>query len=318
MESSQDEICYGALLNAQAKPVGTNTVLSRLLTAVQSAASFASFSLQHTDGVFEVFSDQGVKFAVLDILTASKLQALSNVLDTRFEAVVETRTIIKRRSKSATPFKVSINIFGPGRVADEVSLSLSKVKAFLQHPQALDCDVDYRNPDMLAFPGMEIDMRDYIGMETSSWKADHLKRDIEDILGSLGHVTDSGDIGPIAGLKSTLKRHQEIGTQFILQRENPIFGKQLSSRLHQALGARCAEEMEMKVALGGLVADVMGLGKTLTILVSILRSTEKAVEFGHFNHPEQSVGVKTVPTKATLVVVPSAQILENWEAEIET
>lgn len=63
----------------------------------------------------------------------------------------------------------------------------------------------------------------------------------------------------------------------------------------------------MGVALGGLIADAMGLGKTLTTLVSILRSTDKAVEFGHFNHQMKSVGIDTVPTKATLVVVPSAR-----------
>lgn len=63
----------------------------------------------------------------------------------------------------------------------------------------------------------------------------------------------------------------------------------------------------MEGALGGLVADVMGLGKTLTTLVSILRSTEKAVEFSYFNYHTKSSGIETVPTKATLVVVPSAR-----------
>lgn len=77
----------------------------------------------------------------MDVQTASKLQTLSNVSGTRSEAVVETRTMIKRRSKSATPFKVSINICSPGGVAEEVSSTLSKVKAFLQHPQTLDARI---------------------------------------------------------------------------------------------------------------------------------------------------------------------------------
>lgn len=105
----------------------------------------------------------------------------------------------------------------------------------------------------------------------------------------------------------TSSRHQQDGTQFILQREDPTNSIDLSARLCQSFGIHCAEAEGKEVALGGLVADVMGLGKTLTTLVSILRSTEKAVEFGHFNYQMRSVGGKTAPTKATLVVVPSAR-----------
>lgn len=154
----------------------------------------------------KLFSNQGVDFAVLDVQSASKLQALTHVPGTRSEAVVETRILMKRRSKSTTPFHVSINIFGPGKGAEEVSLALSRVKAFLQHPQDLNPSIIYRNPDYLTFPGVNINMKDCIGIGTSSWQADHLKRDIEDILGSLGQVMDNVDIGPIAGLKSTLKK----------------------------------------------------------------------------------------------------------------
>lgn len=155
----------------------------------------------------KLFSDQGVSFAVLDVRTASKLQALIHVPGTRSEAVVETRVLMKRRSKSTTPFDVSINLFGPDNVAEEVSLALSKVKAFLQHPQTLDANIEYRNPDFLTFPGVKVNMKDCVGIGTPSWQADHLKRDIENILGSLGQAMDNVDIGPIAGLRSTLKKY---------------------------------------------------------------------------------------------------------------
>lgn len=72
-------------------------------------------------------------------------------------------------------------------------------------------------------------------------------------------------------------------------------------------GARHTEDDGKGLAFGGFIADVMGLGKTLTTLVSILRSKETASDFGYFDHQEQTVGIKTIPTKATLVVVPSAR-----------
>lgn len=50
-------------------------------------------------------------------------------------------------------------------------------------------------------------MKDYIGMGTYSWPNNHLKRDVEDILGSLGEAADHNGIGPVEGLRSTLKRY---------------------------------------------------------------------------------------------------------------
>lgn len=184
--------------------------MTRDLTAVQSTASFVFFTLKHTCGRVELLSDQGIKLAVLDVQTTSKLQALSHMPSTRSEAVIDTCTIMKRRhnSKSAAPFEVSINIFGPESDADEVGLALSEDKVYLQHPRALDANIKYYNPDFLTFPGVKVNMRDYIGIGTSFWQADHLKRDVQDILGSLGQVMDNGqNVDPIEGLKTTLTKY---------------------------------------------------------------------------------------------------------------
>lgn len=105
----------------------------------------------------------------------------------------------------------------------------------------------------------------------------------------------------------TSSRHQEDGIHFVLQREDSEFSRHLSARLCQSIGVHCAEINRTEVAFGGLIADIMRLGKTLTILVSILCSIEKSMEFGHFNNHMKSGGINTVPTKATLVVVPSAR-----------
>lgn len=104
-------------------------------------------------------------------------------------------------------------------------------------------------------------------------------------------------------------RHQEDGIQFVLQREDQTFCKELSARLAQATRAPHTEDEGTSMAFGGLVADAMGLGKTLTTLVSILRSTERASDFGYFDYEVQSVGMGLLPTKATLVIVPSARKL---------
>ncbi|KAJ0107224.1 hypothetical protein J7T55_007594 [Diaporthe amygdali] len=263
------EICYGTLYDALAKPVGNTTVL-RNTASTQMSSSYASFHLQHMGGVVKLCSEDGVKFAILDAQTTSKLQVVDQIAETRSEAVVELRSIVKRKSKSREPFNLTVNIFGPRNAADEVSLALSRISVFLQHPQALDSHIDYHNPDILVFPGDELVMRKYIG----------------------------------------------DGMRFILKREDETFCKYLSARICTTAGIQHSQYEEGRAVLGGMIADVMGLGKTLTTLVSILRSSSKASEF-HFARRafrEQD----EIRTKSTLVVVPSAQLLENWESEIES
>lgn len=156
----------------------------------------------------ELCSEDGVKFAVLDLQTATKLQSLNRIAATRFEAVVELRNFAKRKIQNKSPFSLTVNILGPRDVADEVSLTLSEIDVFLQHPQALDSSVDYFNPDMLVFPGDEPIMRKYIGIGTPSWKHEHLVQDVEKILGSLGQdvASEGDDLHPLDGLRSVLTK----------------------------------------------------------------------------------------------------------------
>lgn len=156
----------------------------------------------------ELCSDDGVKFAVLDLQTATRLQSLNRIAGTRFEAVVELRNFNKRKIQNKSPFSLTVNILGPRDAADKVSLTLSQIDVFLQHPQALDSSVDYFNPDMLVFPGDETIMRKYIGIGTPSWKHEHLVQDIEKILGSLGQgaASEGDELHPLDGLKSALTK----------------------------------------------------------------------------------------------------------------
>lgn len=67
---------------------------------------------------------------------------------------------------------------------------------------------------------------------------------------------------------------------------------------------------ETSVSFGGIIADVMGLGKTLTTLAAILYSLPEAKLFSDFYKKPLEKKAHRVRTKATLVVVPSAR---QWE-----
>lgn len=66
-----------------------------------------------------------------------------------------------------------------------------------------------------------------------------------------------------------------------------------------------SEPQSTNVGFGGLVADAMGLGKTLTMLTAIFCTLSKAEFWAGFLDGGNDSGAKNGRTKATLVVVPS-------------
>lgn len=247
---------------------------------------------------------------------SSKLVVLRHISGVRYEAVVPNRTILKRKAKSSAPFQISINIFGPRSAADEVSGALSKANAFLQHPETLSVDVEYYNPDMLIFPGQKTSMNHLIGTSHSLLEESKLSRDVRGILESLNQVAGGDEMDHPAGLVSTLTQHQEQGVRFVLQREDELVCRGLSVHITQMTGAGSPTQSDYMVSgLGGLIADVMGIGKTLTMLASILHSANKAQDFSYFGRPVEGFPNGSPLTKATLVVVPSVRKFSVSEME---
>ncbi len=65
------------------------------------------------------------------------------------------------------------------------------------------------------------------------------------------------------------------------------------------------------MSFGGLIADVMGLGKTLTMLAAVLRSMPAAEDSSKFYEASGNEYSNKFRTKATLVVVSSARKLRS-------
>ncbi|KAI1775100.1 SNF2 family N-terminal domain-containing protein [Hypoxylon cercidicola] len=311
------EVCYGALYDAAAKVIGKPR--SSDLSGTESTESFTTFCLRPEGEHFMLYSDIGTEFAVLDTRTGSQLNALRNTSMVRFEAIVQSSTFTKRQkrgqSKSQT-FSLSVNLLGMKSTAKAVGCQLSELSAYLQHPRSLQPGIEYLNPQFLTFADENVNMNELIGIGNKChWNSTNkISEEIGNIFESLGNVTVEENSVSLEGLISALKKHHEDGLRFILQREDEEFGKQLSARLSRVVDVQV--DMYQSMALGGLVADVMGLGKTLTMLSAILHSVPNAEIFANFHESFKNESIKMSRTKATLVVVSSAQLLESWESEI--
>lgn len=283
-------------------------------TATQATSFFSTFSLiEQSQGIFSISFEQ-TQLAVLNVQMTSKLVTLRHISGVRCQAVVPTGTILKRKARSSSPFQISINIFGPRKSADDVSTALSKVKVFLQHPQILNDDVEYYNPEMLIFPGEKTSMNHLIGISHLLLEESKLSRDVRGILDSLSEVADSDELDNLGGLVTTLTKHQQQGVRFVLWREDEVLCRGLSAHVSQVTGAEAPMQAGgMRSGTGGLIADVMGIGKTLTMLTSILHTANKAQDFSYFGHTVPGAETESLLTKATLVVVPSVRKCSGYK-----
>ena len=90
--------------------------------------------------------------------TATTLQTLQDVPSIRLEAVFigeDSDGLTQQYKKGKkTIFSISIDIYGPGRAAEDVGKRLSKAHTYLQHPIYLDGNVPYNNPHYYDIPRM--------------------------------------------------------------------------------------------------------------------------------------------------------------------
>ncbi|KAF5498770.1 DNA repair protein RAD5A [Colletotrichum fructicola] len=307
------EVCFGALLDGAALP--TKPVEDCFYDEGGGCEGFVTCSVQQIDG-YHVLYAMGCsdEYALLDVSSSNRLHVIESIETIRYEAMVETAMVNKRRkrpnSKSA-PISLSINIFGQPSVAMEAGRRLSAASIFLQHPKALHKGIEYRNPQFLIFPEDTADMRAFVGVtnDSPSTRRAMISDEISNILNCL-----SDDLSGMTmestehyGLLSVLKPHQVQGVCFMMRRE--------SNRDRSVESAETLSTPNQHG--GGIIADAMGLGKTLTVLTAILQSSHKAALFRDFVSIPNISQEPKVRTGATLVVVSSAQLLESWGSEIQ-
>ncbi|KAH7174003.1 uncharacterized protein B0J16DRAFT_199527 [Fusarium flagelliforme] len=313
--SAPQSICFGTLCEVQAKPTGfLNTGYALQLNTNQRQGTGASeyflFDMYLQEGTYGFAIPNTNTFVMIDLITAEKLYILEETV-VFTKAVVEAR-VLRQLSKTAKKsFEISVNIYGQELHARDIGHQLCTVGAFLQHPFYLEDGIEYLNPQFFDLKDGPRYMTHLVGMDDSKFQAKTFSDTVEVALSSLDHGMPSlapNDLDIIVpdDLITPLQDHQKVALSFIQRRENSKYCQQVAREL--LFHTRIASHNTIPTfALGGILADVMGLGKTLTILVSILLARLAAENFQNVN---TAVGMDqpTYPrTSATLVVVTSTR-----------
>ncbi|KAK2762331.1 hypothetical protein FQN54_001341 [Arachnomyces sp. PD_36] len=225
---------------------------------------------------------------------------------------------------------------GPPTVSETLAKELSRYRLFLQHPYPKP-DIDYENPQYLTISGAPFSngailppIRDD-RLQQAARSSDEIDDDEIDnfttLLDNLPRHDYLGEAIVDRNIRTELLSHQREAVDFVICREAAHHAKtrklwrlesphsRTPGYRHVITGTRSTNPAEM---LGGILADGMGLGKTLTMIASIVASISSAEESrAEVEQSDREVKTPLIPVRSTLVIVPSVLLLDGWIEEIE-
>jgi SWI/SNF-related matrix-associated actin-dependent regulator of chromatin subfamily A3 len=355
-----DEVCFGTIKDVKVllKWESNSAEIQKIQEELGDADS--DFRVLHLDFQQEhclVQIESGDAVGVLEDRALKVLtQLIKNEPFTRFEVVVsasqweDDMASLLSRGRQGQQINVDVDVFGPEDIAMNVALILGRGRLFLQSPsrQLLP---PYKNPQCIQMaldPSLEKCISHVASQkpgtvvsesheELETYKEAMEIHEQEDNL----HFIDVMDTIVYDFEKSTdvdcrvltpLHSYQREAVQFIKKREScndpkthslwdPLGDEQHAIGYQHAITG--AKSRTADDAPGGILADAMGLGKTLTMIATIAGSLDKASKLTRENDIEANTKCsesrsKWHYTKATLVVVPSELLIASWTEEIQT
>ncbi|GAB1214628.1 hypothetical protein ATERTT37_003792 [Aspergillus terreus] len=169
----------------------------------------------------------GTKLGYFSRGITNALRDIVNLPSIEFEAVVNLAALESAILSPANPkLAVEINVYGPASARDRVGADLSEKQLYLQMPNELREGIDYDNPHLLQFDGMDesgTEDEDTQAAEIFNGnlhQAENFQQTITGLLGSLRRADGLQRLGGVERLTRPLYPHQEEALDFMTQREN--------------------------------------------------------------------------------------------------
>lgn len=267
------------------------------------------------------------EIGVLDDKTAGILRSLKDIapnitVELFLDREEDQDHCDRQGKKAASVHPLQIQIYGPDEYYNEVGSALSSAGMYLQEPVFLDRGVVYRNPHFLSWDNTsETPLLDTARLEP---KAEFATR-IEAIMDSFGPVLEGSDVKQDARIFTTLRSHQLSALHYMVTREDkrqnilslwkPYNVNNKNGFIHTI--TRDKRSIKPPECRGGILADEMGMGKSLTLIALIMHTLDDARSSGQ---PWNDVSLQaergdTAPGP-TLIIAPKST-LYSWGLEIE-
>ena len=298
---------------------------------------------------------------IIGCVDVSTSIGLAPLLDSKFGIRTASRILTRQRQTGDLPcgadesrrYGLDLNLYGPKKYALQVGRHLSQKQLYLRTPLFVDAGTQVYNPHEIQRPPPPPSraLASYGSRVQGPTRTTEEIRN--DVLGMFDSLTKSENLPEMESdprITTELLKHQKQGLYFMTNKEKErVYGVEEKGngslwRLSIGPGGQKSyynvitgqeEHQSPPQVLGGLLADMMGLGKTLSVLSLIVHTLDDASEWakltpgvpqhndqGHTKKGRSSHLPACEPTsliqnsKATLLVSPLSTIA-NWEDQLK-
>lgn len=337
-------VCYGRLdkTKVQAHMVPNPSLKATFFgKAWWPPMTIALKRLPGKDNIIRVEDPTGKDFGNIDVRTASGLARILDFKKLKVRAQARllgrTKTPIEYPGQPCSSYlDATINLYGPKSQVKAIGNWLGQRQIFLRDPTDYDRSVELCNPHAPK-PGPALPRT---SGPTQCRDAGYAYRTVEETRNEVMSMFDSlqksesmPELEADERITTELLTHQKQGLHFMTQREqervfsdkeednNSLWRQRVKStgaRVYYHVITGREERQKPPEVLGGILADMMGLGKTLSILALVVGSVEKSLEWAKLPPDQPEEGQQFSPvrnTKSTLLIAPLST-LNNWEEQI--
>ncbi|KPA38492.1 helicase transcription factor protein [Fusarium langsethiae] len=337
--TDQDEtiVHYGMLHNVEVKLVpGDMSSFDDRLKAGDSAYQYFK-PTEYQKQVMLCFPEDKKHFGHLSSAAGQALMPLITRPQVDVEPLalkIDLREIIHRANKSADArVKVDINIYGPRSAATSVGEILSNGKLWLQRSIHGKDGTEYDNPHFLSITvadghngAVQKEVVASNGPTKKKSREEQLRKMVEDVYNTVDNTRELELVEGGDRVTRQLLRHQKEALGFMLERESGHINDQYrlwkeivqDGRVqyrHRITKRRRDTRPEEKG--GGILADDMGMGKSLSILALVMKTLDNGQEWANLKNAEHKGRKTTRFSRSTLVVVSAALLVDEWMNEVK-
>lgn len=348
-DSQEREVCYGRIgdTKVQAHQLPTPSGKAMYLSKGQWPA-MKLLLRRHPgkDYIIRVIDPMGKDVGNVDIRTS---QALSKIMDSRnpkFRTQARLNARVRKNgdypSKECSEyFDMTINLYGPRNKAAVMGRFLSQKNIWLRQPFMVDTGIEIFNPHQPTITPPKT--ANGVGAHSSSATGpgtgyvsrtnEEITREVTGLFDSLQQTEHLPEMDPDPRVITQLLSHQKQGLYFMTKKEKErVFSDSEDEnnslwRLNTYENGRRTyynvitgqeERTKPPEVLGGILADMMGLGKTLSILSLIVGGLDEAQKWGERPAPDMDGEKPLIRNSKTTLLVSPLSTVANWEEQIAT
>jgi hypothetical protein len=350
-DNSQDrEVCLGRFkATASVSLIPTPSAKSTALAKTTTAWPAMRIHYRREYGaalIINLLDPTMRKFGKLDFRAA---QALAPLLDSSLEVKAKLSLNTRKRLTSEVPgsptsakMDLTVLLYAPRKHVVLIGRRLTQTGIKLEDTSMAGLGIELVNPHSVtsnsamqptAYSSTFGSTGFFIGAGYVSRTAEEVAMDVVNMFDSIIKTEDLPEMGADPRIVTDLLKHQKQGLYFMTEREKiPTSNaetkddgfvlwrsktKDNGSKIwYNVISGHEASHRPPPVR-GGILADMMGLGKTLAIIAMVVASMDDAAKFATFGPPRTPQRPLVRNSKATLLICPLSTV-SNWEDQIKS